>query len=183
MAELRPAPEWNCSTWLNTKTALTLAALRGKTVVAAGFQMLCPGCVAETIPQLNRVHQLFPAEQVAVVGLHSVFEHHDAMREPSLRAFLHEYRVNFPVGIDRHVDGDPVPQTMRAYRFKGTPTLLLIDPQGRLRRQHFGHLPDLQLGAEIMAIMREGQATFASQARTAVDGARCATDGKCDLPA
>ena len=28
--------------------------------------------------------------------------------------------------------GDPIPQTMRAYAMQGTPTLCLIDPQGRL---------------------------------------------------
>jgi hypothetical protein len=38
---------------------------------------------------------------------------------------------------------------------QGTPTLLLIDRAGRLRRQVFGHLPDLQLGAEIAALIGE----------------------------
>jgi len=143
MVALRMAPEWDITTWLNTDVPISLASLRGRPIVAAGFQMLCPGCVAETIPQLNRIHRLFPADQLAVIGLHSVFEHHEAMREPSLRAFLHEYGVRFPVGIDRHVTGDPIPTTMRTYGFQGTPTLLLIDADGRLRRQHFGHIPDL----------------------------------------
>ena len=30
--------------------------------------------------------------------------------------------------------------TMQAYQMQGTPTLLLIDHAGRLRRQVFGHL-------------------------------------------
>jgi len=149
------APEWDCSAWLNTDAPLALASFRGRPVVAAAFQMLCPGCVAETIPQLNRVEQLFSKDQVAVLGLHSVFEHHDAMGEAGLRAFLHEYAVRFPVGIDRHLVGDPVPVTMRTYQFRGTPTLMLIDSNGRLRRQHFGRLSDLQLGAEIMALIRD----------------------------
>jgi hypothetical protein len=44
---------------------------------------------------------------------------------------------------------------MRTYGMRGTPTLLLIDRTGRLRRQTFGHVPDLALGAEIMALIRE----------------------------
>ena len=182
MTALSMAPEWDCTAWLNTDRPISLASLRGRPVVAAAFQMLCPGCVAETIPQLNRVHQLFK-DQVAVIGLHSVFEHHDAMREPSLRAFLHEYRIAFPVGIDRHVAGHPVPQTMQTYRFRGTPTLLLIDADGRLRRQHFGHIPDLQLGAEIMAIMRDNQPGPGSEIRShSPAGQSCPVDGECAVP-
>lgn len=174
MAALRMAPDWDITTWLNTDAPVSLASLRGRPIVAAGFQMLCPGCVAETIPQLNRVHRLFSADQVAVVGLHSVFEHHEAMREPSLRAFVHEYAIGFPVGIDRHVAGDPVPVTMRTYGFRGTPTLLLIDAEGRLRRQHFGHIPDLQLGAEIMALVQDASSLSTARADTGTGiAARC----------
>lgn len=46
------------------------------------FQMLCPGCVAYGIPQAGRVHEALP--DVAVVGLHTVFEHHEAMHPPAL---------------------------------------------------------------------------------------------------
>ncbi len=48
-----------------------------------------------------------------------------------------------------------MPQTMAAYRMQGTPTLLLIDRAGQLRRQIFGHIPDLRLGAEIMRLVAE----------------------------
>ncbi|AQR75753.1 redoxin domain-containing protein [Sphingomonas sp. LM7] len=174
MASFHPAPEWDCSSWLNTPAPLSLAALRGKPIVAAAFQMLCPGCVAHTIPQLLKVHERF-GKDVMVLGLHSVFEHHDAMREPSLKAFLHEYRVRFPVGVDRHVAGDPLPVTMRRYRFQGTPTLMLIDAAGNLRQQVFGHMPDLELGAEIMALLRDaGEAAPAAQEpATEAPGDRC----------
>ena len=74
----------------------------------------------------------------------------------SLRAFLHEYRVRFPVGVDAPgPDGDPIPLTMRAYAMQGTPTTVLIDARGRLRRQVFGVHDDLSLGAEIGALLVE----------------------------
>lgn len=171
MNNLRFAPEWDCSGWLNTDRPLSLAALRGRPIVAVAFQMLCSGCVEHAVPQLKRVRQLFREDQVAVIGLHSVFEHHDGMGDASLRAFVQEYKIDFPVAIDRRQKG-PVPETMRTYRFQGTPTLLLIDANGYLRRQTFGHMPDLQLGAEIMALMSEAASPLGKQDGPAL-GATC----------
>jgi hypothetical protein len=150
------APPWRISEWLNTPAPLDLEAMRGRVVVACAFQMLCPGCVSHAIPQLKSVHELFTPLGVVVVGLHTVFEHHQAMTTTALRAFLHEYRVRCPVGVDAPADdGGPIPLTMAAYQMQGTPTFLLIDRTGHLRRQSFGHIPDLQLGAEVMQLLLE----------------------------
>ena len=156
MSPPRPAPELDVVEWLNTPQPIRLADLRGKVVVMEAFQMLCPGCVQTGLPQLARVREQFAPEAVAVLGLHTVFEHHEAQgSRAALEAFLHEYRYGFPVGIDRPSDAEPIPRTMAAYAMEGTPTLVLIDRQGRLRRQAFGHLPDMRLGAEIMALLAE----------------------------
>lgn len=150
------APPWRTSAWLNTSAPMCLEAQRGHVVVACAFQMLCPGCVAQAIPQMKAVHEMFGPQGVIVVGLHTVFEHHDAMTVTALRAFVHEYGIRFPVGVDRPADdGGPIPQTMAAYHMQGTPTLLLIDRAGLLERQIFGHIPDLSLGAEIMRLIAE----------------------------
>lgn len=151
------APLWRISTWLNTPAPIDLEAQRGHVVVACAFQMLCPGCVTHAIPQIKAVHELFVPQGVIVVGLHAVFEHHDAMTVTALRAFVHEYGIHFPVGVDTPADdGGSIPQTMAAYQMQGTPTLLLIDRAGRLRRLIFGHIPDLHLGAEIMGLVAGG---------------------------
>ncbi len=92
--------------------------------------MLCPGCVSHGLPQVQRMHATSPQEQVAVIGLHTVFEHHDAVTPVALQAFLHEYRIGFPVGVDRADLESAIPLTMRAYAMQGTPTLVLIDAQG-----------------------------------------------------
>lgn len=157
MPSLRHAPGLDVVEWLNAPTPIGLADLRGKVVVLEAFQMLCPGCTQIGLPQLSRVREQFTPDDVAVIGLHTVFEHHEAQRSrAALEAFLHEYRYTFPVGIDRPDEsGRGPPSTMRAYNMQGTPTLILIDRQGRLRRQAFGHVPDLRLGAEIMALIVE----------------------------
>ena len=158
MAAYPQAPAWATTTWLNTPAPLSLEALRGKVILVHAFQMLCPGCVARALPQAQRVAELFADAPLAVVGLHTVFEHHEAMREVSLRAFLHEYRVRFPVGIDAPgIGAGSIPQTMQAYGMRGTPTTVLIDAGGRLRRQYFGVHDDLLLGAELQALLIEAR--------------------------
>lgn len=157
MPALRKAPELDAVEWLNTPAPIRLAELRGKVLVMEAFQMLCAGCVQVGLPQLARVREHFPPADVMVIGLHTVFEHHEAQGpRAALEAFLHEYRYAFPVGIDRPDEsGRGLPSTMRTYNMQGTPTLILIDRQGRLRRQAFGHVPDMRLGAEIMALVLE----------------------------
>ena len=147
------APAWLTTDWFNSPQALSLEALRGRPIMLTAFQMLCPSCVSHSLPQAQKVRATFREEDLAVVGLHTVFEHHAAMRPVALEAFLHEYRIGFPVGVDAPGDGDPLPQTMRAYRMNGTPTTLLFDRKGALVRHAFGHLPDLQLGAELAMLI------------------------------
>jgi peroxiredoxin len=147
-----PAPPLLAAPWFNTPHDITLDTLRGKVVVVEAFQMLCPGCVSHGIPQAQRIQAAFASAEVVVLGLHTVFEHHEAMTPVALEAFLHEYKVSFPVGVDRaHESG--MPQTMRAYNMQGTPTLILIDAQGLLRKQWFGAVSDLVVGAEIMRLV------------------------------
>jgi peroxiredoxin len=154
----RAAPEWTTDRWFNSERALQLADLRGKVVVLHAFQMLCPACVHHGLPQAQRIQATFDQRDVAVIGLHTVFEHHAAMTPVSLQAFLHEYRIAFPVGVDApSADArDPIPTTMRAYGMQGTPSLVLIDRHGDLRRHTFGAEDDLALGAAIATLIAAG---------------------------
>lgn len=154
----QPAPSWTTREWFNTAEALQLDKLRGSVVVLHAFQMLCPACVHHGLPQAQRIHEAFAALGVAVIGLHTVFEHHAAMTPVSLQAFLHEYRIRFPVGVDApSADaGNPIPVTMQAYGMQGTPSLVLIDRNGHWRQYTFGAVDDLALGAAIATLMAEG---------------------------
>lgn len=44
---------------------------------------------------------------------------------------------------------------MRKYQTQGTPTLLLFDHNGYLRKHKMGHEHDLVLGAELMTLIME----------------------------
>lgn len=151
----RQAPAWQTERWFNAREPLSLEALRGKVIVLEAFQMLCPGCVSHALPQALRVRAAFPPERVAVIGLHTVFEHHEAMGPTALQAFLHEYRIDFPVAVDRSETSSRVPSTMRAYTLQGTPSTILIDAQGAIRFQRFGQVSDLVLGANIATLLTE----------------------------
>ena len=174
----RPAPELDVARWLNTPEPLSLERLRGRVVLVEAFQMLCPGCVAHGLPQAKRVSETFSRDDVVVLGLHSVFEHNDAQGRPeALAAFLHEYRIAFPVGIDRPSEAGGVPKTMAAYRLQGTPSLILVDRQGRLRKQTFGFQEDLALGAEIMALLREERLPTTPHPKRETSAEACGEDG------
>lgn len=149
------SPPLQVSQWLNSPQPVTLGSLHGRVVVMHAFQMFCPGCVSHGLPQALRIHRLFPQERVTVIGLHTVFEHHDVMGPQALRVFLDEYRIAFPVGIDRAEPGSPVPLTMQAYGLRGTPSVVVFDQAGCVRLSHFGQIDDLQLGAVIGQLLAQ----------------------------
>ena len=153
-AQLRPAPELSVAEWFNTSSDITLAGLRGQVVVIEAFQMLCPGCVAHGLPQAQRIDATF-GRDLTMLGLHTVFEHHDAMTPVSLAAFLHEYSIDFPVGVDAAELDVDTPVTMRRYALRGTPSLLAIDRAGLLRINAFGPIDDLALGAALARLIDE----------------------------
>jgi peroxiredoxin len=157
--KLSQAKPWQTSQWLNSPISLTLESLRGKVILLEAFQMLCPGCVSHALPQAQRAAEAFHKDDLVVIGLHCVFEHHSAQgTKDALQAFLHEYRISFPVGIDLAAPEGGVPLTMKAYGLQGTPSTLLIDRQGRLRKHKFGLEKDMILGAEIMALIKDTSA-------------------------
>ena len=162
------APELHASQWFNTASPMTLASLRGKVVILEAFQMLCPGCVSHGLPLTQRIHQAFDPDDIAVIGLHSVFEHHEAMTPTALEAFLYEYRIAFPVAVDQHDDTGTLPLTMRAYAMRGTPTTVVIDTHGAVRQQTFGNVSELKLGALIGSLLADRHA--GSQTRCGEDG-------------
>lgn len=149
------APDWQVSQWFNADRPLHLANLRGKVVVLHAFQMLCPGCASHGVPQAERLHRLLSIDDAAVVGLHTVFEHQAAMTPVALEAFLHEYHITHPVGVDLATADSAIPATMRDYGFQGTPSLVLIDRHGRIRHHEFGVADDLDLGVMIGRLLAE----------------------------
>jgi len=174
-----PAPALMVDQWLNWPEPLQLDQLRGKVVLLHAFQMLCPGCIAHGLPQAEHVHRAFGRDGVVVIGLHTVFEHHAVTGPEALRAFNHEYRWSFPIGIDRAAPGSSIPMTMRAYDLQGTPSLVLIDRAGAIRLQHLGRIDDLVLGGAIGRLLAEDEnasTAMVADRREVAEGPKCGPD-------
>lgn len=145
--------------WFNASKPLTLESLRGRAVVVHAFQMLCPACVSHGLPQATKLHRMFAEHDVAVIGLHTVFEHHAVMGAEALQAFIHEYRLTFPIGIDEaDPGGGSIPRTMAAWGLQGTPSVVVFDRDGRLCFERFGAVDDLVLGVVVGKLLAQAGA-------------------------
>ncbi len=166
LTEYPIAPEIEASAWLNTTAPLSLSKMRGSVIVIHAFQMLCPGCVSHGIPQTKMIDETFSDKDVKVIGLHTVFEHHAVMTADALKAFIHEYRITFPIAIDMPASTGHIPKTMQRYEMRGTPTLILIDKNGRVRLNHFGRMDDMQVGKMISELVSETAALTSPTEKT-----------------
>ena len=147
-------PEIVATRWFNADPAPTLEAMRGKVIVLGAFQMACPGSMRHLVPQLSRLAAQFTTDEVAVMGLHCVFEQVEKQTPDKLAAYIDEAGIAFPVAVDKETPGS-LPVTMDSYELQGTPTLLVFDRQGRLRRHYLGQVDDMRLAAEVMALTIE----------------------------
>jgi peroxiredoxin len=147
-------PEFSVSRWFNTNETPTLAGLKGRVVVMVVFQPHCPGCVKHSLPQAARVARSFDSRQVAVLGLNSAFEEHEKQTPQAIETFIANQGLMFPIAMDA-ANGADLPKTFAAYEIQGTPTTLVFDRQGRLRRHYLGQVDDMRLAAEVMALCIE----------------------------
>ncbi len=149
-------PELETARWFNSDGPIKLKDLKGKVVVLAAFQTHCPGSVKHGLPQAARLALSFSDDEVAVIGLNTPFEEQEKQTAEALEAFVAEHELPFAVALDKP-NGAGIPKTMEAYEIRGTPTVLVFDRQGRLRRHYLGHVDDVRLGAEIMALAIEAR--------------------------
>jgi hypothetical protein len=146
-------PELESARWFNADGPMSLAALKGKVIIVAAFQTHCPGSLRHGLPQAERMAQGFSEDEVAVIGLNTAFEETEKQTPAALEILIGEKDLTFPIAIDK--PGSDIPRTMSAYEIQGTPTVLLFDRQGRLRRHYVGQVDDIRLAAEVMALSIE----------------------------
>lgn len=156
MAAYEPL-EFDVTRWFNSEP-LTPEDLHGRVVLIEFFQMLCPGCVNHSLPQARKVHRMVQGDQVVVLGIHSVFEHHAVTGPDALEVFLHEFGITFPVAVDRPGETGVLPVTMKRWQLEGTPTTMLVDRQGRVRQKWLGQIDDLVLGVWLGTLLAEESA-------------------------
>lgn len=141
--------------WLNTNEDFSFDIKGNYVKVIHAFQILCPGCVYRGIPQAHELYNRFNSADVKVVGLHSVFEHHEAMKPIALKVFISEWGLPFPVAIDSKKEGEWMPETMKTYQLQGTPSLVIIDRKGIIRLNFFGHADEQKIEELIKSLIKE----------------------------
>jgi len=168
LAKGRAAPEWDIAEWINGD-GTTLAALKGKVVVIDFFQLWCPGCNSFSIPLMAIWEQQFEQEikagNLVMLSIHTVFEGHDYQNPDRLREYIKQKKIHHLVGIDRHIDGNEIPETMKRYRTRGTPEMAIIDKQGRIHFQRFGGF-DPDAGARLINTFRHPDSVSNNQGVT-----------------
>ncbi|MGW6688628.1 NHL domain-containing thioredoxin family protein [Streptomyces sp. NPDC054961] len=116
--------------WLNTGGKdLTLADLRGRTVILDFWTFCCVNClhVLDELRELEEKHR----DTLVIIGVHSPKFVHEAEHAAVVDA-VERYGVHHPV-LD-----DPELATWKQYAVRAWPTLVVIDPEGYVVAQHAG---------------------------------------------
>lgn len=113
-----PAPAFDLPTVDGKR--VSLAALRGKTVVVNAWATWCPPCREET-PDLVAAHKQFLGKDVVFIGVDST------EAAPLIKAFMAAKNI----GWTQAIDADKT--FSQAYDVRYFPTTYVIDPQGILR--------------------------------------------------
>ncbi len=128
-----------------TGTALSLASLRGKTVLLELFATWCPHCAAEA-PHLKALYARLPKDRYAFVSVNA-----DSEDAASVLAYHIWFGLPFPALLDPGTDpgsfrspGSPGPVSKR-YEVRLYPTFYVIDPRGRIAWSATGEQPDAVL--------------------------------------
>lgn len=155
-SELRDAPDWEVTEWINSNPGDIRSNL-GKVIVIDFFQLWCPGCNTFTGPLMQQWQQRFSDEILAgdllLLKIHTVFEGHDYQNTDRLKSYLVEKDITMPVGVDRHLKNNYLPETKKRYETKGTPEVVMIDRQGKIRFQVFGGFDPVHAEAQLEALI------------------------------
>src|SRR5512140_2606624 len=109
--------------WLNTDHPISLKDLRGKLVLLDFWTFCCINCM-HIIPDLKKLEAKYPDELV-VIGVHSAKFLTERGTENIRQAIL-RYEIEHPVINDKDFD------VWNQYTASAWPTLVLIDPRGKI---------------------------------------------------
>ncbi|EAY30679.1 thioredoxin-like domain-containing protein [Microscilla marina] len=119
-----PAPEINTPYgWLNTNKSWQIKDFRGKVVLLDFWTFGCINC-QHIIPDLRKLEKEFPNELV-VIGVHSAKFYSERANKNIRKAIL-------KFGIEHPVVNDAKFKVWQSYGVNAWPTVVLIDPEGRV---------------------------------------------------
>src|SRR2546426_2040496 len=118
--------------WLNTGRPLSLRDLHGK-LVLLDFWTFCRINCLHILPQLRKLERKW-SQELAVVGVHSP-KFLSERETDAVRAAILRLNVGHPVLNDRDF------RVWQAYAVRAWPTLMFVDPEGKVIGRHEGEFP------------------------------------------
>ncbi|MFN7949985.1 MAG: thioredoxin-like domain-containing protein [Blastocatellia bacterium] len=115
--------------WLNTDRPISLRDLRGKIVLLDFWTYCCINCM-HILPELKKLEQKY-GNQLVVVGVHSAKFTNEKGTE-NIRQAIMRYEIEHPVLNDRDME------VWQQYAARAWPTLVLINPKGKIVGVHSG---------------------------------------------
>ncbi|MFN0119904.1 MAG: thioredoxin-like domain-containing protein [Blastocatellia bacterium] len=124
------APEFPAGLdWLNTDGPLSLRALRGKIVLLDFWTYCCINC-QHVLPELKKLERKY-ADQLVVIGVHSP-------KFPAEKITANVRQAVLRHDIEHPVVNDQDMETWRQYAVRAWPTLIIINPKGKIVGAHAG---------------------------------------------
>ena len=109
--------------WLNTEKPLKIKTLSGKILLLDFWTYCCINCM-HALPDLKKLESKYPQELV-VIGIHSPKFTSEKDSE-NIRQAVMRYEITHPVANDRDM------VMWNRYGVQAWPTLVLIDPNGKI---------------------------------------------------
>lgn len=138
--------------WLNTKSPLSIKDLKGKIVLLDFWTYCCINCM-HIIPDLKKLEAKYGKELV-VIGIHSA-KFDNEKQTQNIREAIRRYEIEHPVVNDKDF------KVWRSYAVHSWPTLMLINPNGRVIGAHSGEgiydLFDQVIGKTVKYFDAKGQ--------------------------
>ncbi|MEQ1506465.1 MAG: thioredoxin-like domain-containing protein [Myxococcota bacterium] len=127
-----------------------LASLRGKVVVLDFWTSCCVNC-QHVLPELAAIEERYADQPVVVLGIHCA-------KFPAEERDAHVRAAVVRLGITHPVVNDPDHDVWEAYVVRSWPTVVVVDPTGRIALHQSGETTAADLSKVIDALLAEGRA-------------------------
>jgi len=124
------------SDWLNVARPLTVQDLAGRIILLDFWTFCCINCM-QVIPDLQYLEEKF-GDTLTVIGVHSAKFNNEKERD-NIRSAIVRYDIHHPVVNDKDF------VIWKSFDVHAWPTLILIDPNGKIESAYSGegHREDL----------------------------------------